>query len=573
MTMKKLVIIFFLSVLFGVGNQMVVAQTQSKGEVKDQEFVIRKDRVLTVPVQPRIYEKLPVLPQAKGITDFNYLANRYNLNLKPLQMAATPAQKNYAAPKLNLYPGFVRAGYGNFASPLLELRYMATEVNDFNYALQLNHQSFGKGPVLDEQSKESHTNLGFDGSYFLDLFEAYGGLNWKQDSYQFYGVDPRFKTYNLELSPFPGNVLSTVDLKAGIREIEKVGLIYYEAELNFRHFKDSYSVTESQFGFQAKGIFKPADDWTGEVGLSYFSTNPEDLDFTESRNYLAIRPRVSYNYGEFSFTAGLNIISENDSIADKSSDFRIFPVLKASYQFAPEFGFYGSFTGDVNRNTYYSFVMENPFLGPTNRLLNTINNYKIEGGIEGQFQEVFQYRAGIDMSRYNQLYFFTSNYTQNFMTSDESRFNLVYDDKVVVFNINAELGFKISDFYSLNSRLDLYQYDLNQQPEAWSRPTWEFKVNNQVTPLDRLLIQANINFMGGIKARGAIIGDETIFPPNYDVVKLKTIADLQLKVDYGITERISIFAEGNNLLNATNTRWLNYPVRGIQLIGGASFKF
>jgi hypothetical protein len=574
--MKKLATILFFSALVGVGNQTANAQTQSKGEVKDQEFVIRKDRVLTVPVQPRIYEKLPVMPQAKGITDFNYLANRYNLNLKPLQLAATPAQKNYAPPKLNLFPGFVRAGYGNFASPLLEIRFMETEVRDFNYALQLNHQSFGKGPVLDEQSKESHSNLGFDGSYFLDLFEVYGGLKWKQDTYQFYGVDldPLDNRADPIDLTFLGNVLNTIDLKAGIREIEKVGPFYYEAELSFRNFKDSYLVRESQFGFQAKGIVKPVDDWTGEVGLSYFATNPEDLDFSESRNYFAIRPNVSYNYGEFSFTAGLNIISENDSIADKSSDFRIFPVLKASYQFAPEFGFYGAFTGDVNRNTYYSFVMENPFLGPTNRLLNTVNNYKIQGGIEGQFQETFQYRAGIDVSRYNQLYFFVNNYTQDLLSSDEARFNLVYDDKVAVFNINAELGFKLSDVYSLSSRLDLYQYDLNQQPEAWHRPTWEFKVNNQVTPVDRLLIQANVNFMGGIKARGARIeSDALIGTRQFEVIKLKTIADLQLKVDYGITERISIFAEGNNLLNATNTRWLNYPVRGIQLIGGASFKF
>lgn len=572
--MKKLATILFFSALVGINNQELIAQTQSKGEVKDQEFVIRKDRVLTVPNQPRVYEKLPVLPQAKGITDFNYLVSPYNLNLKPLQLAATPAQKNYAPPKLNLFPGYVKAGYGNFASPLLEIRYMATQVSDFNYAIQLNHQSFGKGPVLAEKSKESHTNLGFDGSYFLDLFEVYGGLRWKQDSYQFYGEDPRFSNNRADQTSFPANVLNTIDLKAGIRELEKVGPIYYEAELNFRNFKDSYLVTESQFGFEAKGIFKPVDDWTGEVGLSYFSTNPEDLNFAESRNFFAIRPKVSYNYGEFFFTAGVNIVSENDSIADKSSDFRIFPVLKASYQFAPEFGFYGSFSGDVNRNTYYSFVMENPFLGPTNRLLNTVNNYKIEGGIEGQFQEAFQYRAGIDISRYNQLYFFTSNYTQNTMTADEARFNLVYDDKVAVFNINAELGFKISDFYSLNSRLDIYQYDLNQQAEAWSRPTWEFKVNNQVTPVDRLLIQANVNFMGGIKARGARIeSDALIGTPQFEVIKLKTIADLQLKVDYGITERISIFAEGNNLLNATNTRWLNYPVRGAQFIGGASFKF
>ena len=59
----------------------------------------------------------------------------------------------------------------------------------------------------------------------------------------------------------------------------------------------------------------------------------------------------------------------------------------------------------------------------------------------------------------------------------------------------------------------------------------------------------------------------------YPVVKLKTIADLQLKADFKITEKIGVFAEGNNLLNAQNTRWLNYPVRGVQLIGGAWLKF
>lgn len=573
--MKKLLFPILLGGSFGLLPMLSTAQTQSRGEVQDQEFVIRKDRVLTLPAQPRIFEKLPVLPQPKGLTDFNYMVSRYNLNLQPLQLAATPAQKNYQAPRMDLYPGFIRAGYGNFVSPLLEVRYMGTQVEDFNYSVQLNHQSFGQGPVLAEQSKESHTNFGVDGSYFADLFEVYGGLKWKQDSYQFYGFDTTLASnMDIDLTQIPGNVLNTVEVKAGIREIEKVGPFYYEGELSFRNFKDSYLAVENEFGIKGSGKFRANEDWSGKVDLAFYSTSPEDFNYAETRTYFGIKPTVSYNYGEFNFTAGLNVVSENDSIVDKSSNFRIFPVLKASYQFAPEFGFYGSFTGDVNRNTYYSFVMENPFLGPTNRLLNTVNNYKIQAGIEGQFQESFHYRAGIDVSRYNQLYFFVNNYKIKVIDfSDEERFNLVYDDKVAVFNINAELGFKMSDIYTLGSRLDLYQYDLNQQAEAWHRPTWEFRVNNQVTPIERLIVQANLNFMGGIKARGASLGVEIGGPETYQVVKLKTIADLQLKADYGITERISIFAEGNNLLNGQNTRWLNYPVRGIQLVGGASFKF
>jgi len=46
-----------------------------------------------------------------------------------------------------------------------------------------------------------------------------------------------------------------------------------------------------------------------------------------------------------------------------------------------------------------------------------------------------------------------------------------------------------------------------------------------------------------------------------------------LKADYQITERISAFVIGNNLLNRNNQRFLNYPVRGIQGIVGATIKF
>ncbi|MFC5623871.1 TonB-dependent receptor [Algoriphagus winogradskyi] len=572
--MKKLAKTILLTGIIGLTSGWAMAQTQQRGAVTDQEFVIRKDRVLTVPVQPRMYEKLPVLPKPTGLSEYNYLVTSYPLNLKPLELKAEPSQKVYTPERLDLYQGYIKAGYGNFASPLLEARYMGTDITDFNYSLQLNHQSFGKGPVLAEESKEAHTNLGFDGSYFTDLFEVFGGLRWNQDSYQFYGLDPNYLTDETgQFKGFDGNVLHAVEAKAGIRELEKVGPISYEAQLSFRNFTDSYMVKENQFGAEGSLTFRPTEDWAGKVGLSYFSTSPEDENYSLKRTYFAVRPTISYKYEAFNFTAGLNLVSENDSLEDKSSDFHVFPILKANYQFAEEFGFFAEFSGDVQRNTYYSFVSENPYLGPSDQLLNTIQNYKVEGGIEGQFGGAFSYRGAINMSRYNQMHFFVNNYTNNLVTTDSARFSLVYDDKTTVFNINAELGYKFSDMYSLNSRLDLYQYDLSTQAEAWSRPVWELRVNNQFTPIQRLIVQANLNLMGGIKARGHDMSDIFGESGPFEVVKLKTIADLQLKADYGITDRISIFAEGNNLLNGKNMRWLNYPTRGIQFIGGASFKF
>lgn len=563
--MKKLLVIVFFAGVFSLGDSSLLAQTQQRGAVQDQEFVIRKDRVLTVPVQPRSFERLPVLPQPKGIGEFSYNVTPFFLTIPALNLQPTALEKVYRQDRRDLYNGFIRAGYGNFASPLLEGRYMSTTADPFNYGLKFKHQNFGKGPVAAEQSSESHSVFELDGSYFTEPVEVFGGFNWAQDKYSFYGVDPAL--FENPDTPFEtaNNILNHFQIQAGIRDIEKTGPISYEGQLSFRNFKDSYAAKENEVGVQAGLKFRTNSDWAGKIDLNYFHTSPEDVNYMVDRNYFSIRPRISYNYGAFQFTVGLNLVSENDSIADKSSDFRVFPVLKASYQFVDEFGFYGEFSGDVKRNTYFSFVNENPFLCPSEQLLNTVNNYKIEGGIEGQFQEAFHYRAGINVSRFNQLHFFVNS------LADSSRFEIVYDDKSTVFNINAELGFRFNGVYTLGSRLDLYQYDVNTQAAAWHRPLWEVRVNNQFTPFEKLLVQANVNFMGGLKGRGNSVIE--INPPVVEVINLKSIADLQLKADFKITDRFSVFAEGNNILNGKNTRWLNYPVRGIQLIGGMSLKF
>jgi hypothetical protein len=567
--MKRSFLLFLLSGAYFLGNSSVLAQTEKRGEVQDQEFVIRKDRVLTVPTQPRAFERLPVLPQPTGLQDFRYNVTPYFLQIPALNLKPTAVQKDYRQPKLDLYQGLVRAGYGNFDSPLLEARYMSINADPVSYALNFKHQGFRTGPVVieGEESPESHTYFSGDLGYFLNAAEVYGGLNWAQDKYSFYGVDPDFTIPNEAdfIGPIiANNILNNFQIFGGIRDIQKVGPFTYDAQLRFRTFKDSYLAKENEFGVKGEGKFRTESDWSGKVGVEYFSTTPSNESYTLSRSYLGIRPRLSYDYEAFRFTAGINVLNEDDSIPGKKSDFRIFPVVKASYQFADEFGFFGEFSGDVNRNTYFSFVQENPFLGPDTQLLNTVNNYKVAGGIEGQFDEIFHYRAGVNFSRYNNMHFYVNS------MADSAKFDIVYDDKTNVVNINAELGFKFSDTYTMGSRLDLYQYSLGTLEEAWHRPVWELRINNQIRPIEKLLIQANLNFMGGVKARG--IFDELELPEKLDV-PLKTIADIQLKADFRITDRISIFAEGNNLTNGKNMRWQNYQVRGVQLIGGASFKF
>jgi outer membrane receptor protein involved in Fe transport len=52
-----------------------------------------------------------------------------------------------------------------------------------------------------------------------------------------------------------------------------------------------------------------------------------------------------------------------------------------------------------------------------------------------------------------------------------------------------------------------------------------------------------------------------------------TVVDLNLRGDYRFSENLSIFALGNNLLGRKYERFLNYPMKGINVLAGVTYDF
>lgn len=568
--MRSIHSIFLFLVLFCGSLSFSAAQTSARGGLQDQVFVIQKDREIRLPKQIRSFEKMPALPQAKVLGTLSFPVMPFFLPVPASKIKAVPATKEWNIPKLDLYPGWVRVGYGNFLSPLMEGRYLSTQSADLQYATKFHHQSYGKGPAswMGEESKESHTELAGDVSYFLDESELYSSLEVKRDAYTYYGQDLGFTIPpNVDFAGpyFDLNKQVKGNLKLGIRDLDKVGRIGYAGELVLAGFRDSYAVREQELGFVGEGEFRPSKEIKVTLGLSYFTTATEDLWYDLNRNYFSLRPEGQYTFGDFQFTAGVILVSENDSVAESKSGIRLFPVLKSTYQVSEKLQVNAAISGDVQRNTYRSFVQENPFLGPSDQLLNTVTKLSFAAGVEGIVSDKLVYRAGIDLRRQSNLHFFVNSY------ADTARFELVYDQEATVFQFNSNVELSLTEKYTLTTQFDFFHYNLSNQQVAWHRPTWILQLNNRYNPFKKLNLQANLQVMGGLQARG--FGVIETKPVRAEVVKLPALVDLQLKIDYAVNQRLSIFAEGNNLLNRSNTRWLNYPVRGIQGLGGLSFKF
>jgi hypothetical protein len=155
--------------------------------------------------------------------------------------------------------------------------------------------------------------------------------------------------------------------------------------------------------------------------------------------------------------------------------------------------------------------------------------------------------------------------------ADTARFELVYDQEATVFQFNSSAELTLTEKYILTTQFDFFHYNLSNQQVAWHRPTWILQLTNRYSPFKKLSLQANLQVMGGLQARG--FGVIETKPVQAEVVKLPALVDLQFNLDYAISSRLSVFASGSNILNRSNTRWMNYPVRGIQGVGGLSFKF
>ena len=568
--MRSIYSLFLFLVLFCGSLSFSAAQTSARGGLQDQVFVIQKDREIRLPKQIRSFEKMPALPQPKALGTLSFPVMPFFLPVPASEIQAKPATKEWNVPKLDLYPGWVRVGYGNFLSPLIEGRYLSTQSADLQYATKFHHQSFGKGPVswMEEESKESHTELAGDVSYFLDESEFYSSIEVKRDAYTYYGQDLGFTIPpNVDFAGPYFDLYKQVkgNLKLGIRDLDKVGRIGYAGEVVLAGFRDSYAVREQELGFVGEGEFRPSKEITATLGLSYFTTATEDLRYDLNRNYFSLRPEGQYTFGDFQFSAGVILVSENDSIVERKPGIRLFPVLKTTYQVSENLQVNAAISGDVQRNTYRSFVQENPFLGPSDQLLNTVTKLSFAAGVEGIVSDKLVYRAGIDLRRQSNLHFFVNSY------ADTARFELVYDQEATVFQFNSNIELSLTEKYTLTTQFDFFHYSLSNQQVAWHRPTWILQLNNRYSPFKKLNLQANLQVMGGLQARG--FGVIQTKPVRAEAVKLPALVDFQLKIDYAVNPRLSIFAEGNNLLNRSNTRWLNYPVRGIQGVGGLSFKF
>ncbi len=222
---------------------------------------------------------------------------------------------------------------------------------------------------------------------------------------------------------------------------------------------------------------------------------------------------------------------------------------------------FGGTTGDLRKNTYRSISEYNPFIQMrASRLRNTVWR-EFFGGVKGNMGWL-SYEGRVSYGRAADLALFQTEY-DSIGRPGITRFRTVYDT-AQIFGISGTLNINLTDVISIGGTASYRAFDLSNENEPWGVPNLEMNGRLLFKPYDgKIVVKTELYLADDIPFRN----QEN--QPNFT----DPLIDLNVGASMQITDNIGIFLDVNNVLNNRRQRWLNYPMLGINVLGGVSVRF
>lgn len=454
---------------------------------------------------------------------------------------------------------YLKAGFGNFTTPLLNVHYMNKANDDFEFGGNFSHISSRGNISVDtinfEKANFSNTDLNLFGKYFLASNTVYGGIDFSHLGRQLYGYNPEDTSFSeKELD----RNYTRIKINGGIRSKENdLDNFNYDANFHYTNFSQNFTRTdpkENNFRFSAN-FFKKLNNHRFDIFTSYDFTSyaPNDT-FSLNRNLLYINPKFTLIldkiYADIGFNSTLETIATNDS-----TKFHIFPNVKVSFLIDDKYFIaYAGVRGELQRTSFETLVERNPFL-QTDALdiRNTAKKFEVFGGVKGSLGDKTNYNAEVAYNNSDNALFFQNN------PIDPRQILPVYFDNTNIFDIKAEIEFQAKKKF--NARLKAnYRIFSNSDTlfQAWMQPKLTTNLALAYRPIEKLKFEANLFNYAGIDYLANDGTTQTLDP----------IFDISLGAEFQVSKQFSIFANVNNLTSVNYLRWFNYPSYGLNAIGG-----
>lgn len=586
--------------IFSIG--LLVFSTAVFSQIKEEKLILDRKRE---PEVKKIEKKKTSVEKEK-----NYPPEAKSQNPVTYEITNVPAVSDFRtstiqgediSPKFDAdyQNNYFQIGMGNYGKILADGNISATLENKMEVGADLHFLSTsGLKNDYDWDSKQSSGNLGA----FLNSYGELGKFSINADfglkNYNYYGIYAFSDIPEVNLGP-------NLDLQQKVNQFKINGYydfysneILNDIRLKSSILSDHFGAKESQaeilLNLSKHGVDLPKFNdvrLNGDLGinLEMLKSDFSILDKNTSNFFNAtFSPKITFFKGKSYLMLGsdfslLNGTNSNQTFPEdlKSNKFYWFPKAEVQFAATEEFKFYAGIDGGLKLNSYANSLEQNPYLVSDQVLLPTETKYHGYFGLRGDIDQNIKYDFSAGFAKINNVMFFQGNnfYDHDLATNPAygyaNTFSAVYDNGTVSEVKGSVQYFPLANL-TLDAELNFAKYKLDNYENIFNRPLIKVSLGGKYTMLDKKLNLGAKAFFASDMTTNAYSVSST-FPffgmQENTNEKVGGFADLNLSAEYKIHKNFSIFALGNNLLNAKYQTFKGYKVLGAQVLAGVKITF
>ncbi len=526
------------------------------GEIRSAEVLIEKERKIVLPAANRLFQTTTIKEISKEppLVNFSINAPRVSIPQYVPQFRTRSLEKGT---KDKAFENEATIGFGNYLSPLVSFTHLH-EKSDWTFGSSFFHESFLEGPVRNNDSGSSLTQIGMRASWQSENIRFSIAPQYNRMGYYFYGLSD-----NAFANPEPQTITGRVhtqdfQIQMGLSGKTAKDKLSYRIEPEFSLVSsaengNSSFANETNFNIDVGADY--AVDPTNKVGLNFksFASTYKDVS-TQQRSVFSFEPWYRTKVKIIDFKIGL----QANAISDSTSRTQVGATMQLSIPFAGSWRIEGGIDNRIRYNRLLDIYPQNPYLDSDINLRTSVVKVPFYGIIKGGVLPNLEVEAGVEIQDIeNALYFEPSSV-------DSSRFTLDYDStELNVFKYHIGLNYLFDESFEIKAGFSLFEYSPGSETEAWYRPGSVFNLN-AIKRFDKWLFTTQLKVANGIIAPS---------PVDSQPVGLKGYTDLSIKVDYRINDQSAVFLQGENLLNQSYAYFLNYPTRRLAIKAGFRYRF
>lgn len=543
----------FLLMLLLAGTHCIAQSEEVEevdGEVEDAEIVIEKNRNLSMPTIRKIVEKIDIETSEPQTSVRPHTFKRFDYKSKSRlesPQAIAPIQSESA----EVYDNYLRAGFGNFTSPLLQGRLGLPTDESRSLGIRFNHLSFGSGPIDGENSASSQSDATIFGDLIGERTRLSASVKFTATKDYFYGYSDQVEV----LRDTMRHNYTFLGAKFGLNDVGQNEDLTYKTGIEVRSVSDNFNVSENTIGFHGEVAISNQLFLNARFDVSkYQDTNEFNRNHFRLTGFYRLKPATS-----ITVDAGLMVSTQNDDQTSISNS-QVFPYLKGKYSLGGGWNLEAGLDGGYRFNTYYDLAEKNRFLGRDITVQNSERKFRSHLGLAGNFGQKVQMKSQISLTSLANL-----QQLNNDFAGDSTRFEVLYDTgNTNVLTFEGSLTYRSENDHLINLNAIYTNYSTTLLDQALHLPAITLSLSGEHPLMEAVSLNWSMKYLAGI--RGYHVTGSAF-------VDLSPIAELNLGLNYQFSKRAGAFLSIDNVLNQEFERYLNYPSRGVQVKAGLSYRF